>query len=155
MASTRQSFPRMLGRALLLRCPWCGGRPTFLRGWFRRVDRCRTCGIRWHREEGFELGTVTVNTIVTFGSLAVAMGVGFVLTAPDIPVLPFVASLFVVALVMPVAIYPFTYTIWLAFDLAVHPPERAELDDAMAAVASGDAAAVTPIRPPQRRTRST
>ncbi len=131
----------MLGRAMLLKCPWCASRRTFLRGWFRRHDRCRTCGIRWRREEGFELGAVTVNTILTFGALTIAMAVGFVLTVPDIPVLPFVASLAVVAVVMPIVVYPFTYTMWLAFDLAVHPPERAELDAAMRAVADGSAAA--------------
>ncbi len=152
-AAPRQPVSRLFGRAILLKCPWCGSRRTFLRGWFRRYDRCRTCGVSWHREVGFELGTVTVNTIVTFGALAIAMTVGIVLTAPDIPVFQLVLGLFAVALVMPVVIYPFTYTIWLAFDLAVHPPERAELDEAMAAVASG--AAELPPQLGQRRSRST
>lgn len=93
MAGRRQSFTRMLGRASLLKCPWCGSRRSFVRGWFTRYDRCRTCGIAWHREEGFELGAVTVNMIVTFGALAIAMTVGFVVTAPDIPVVPLVLSL--------------------------------------------------------------
>jgi uncharacterized protein (DUF983 family) len=127
----------MLGRAVVLCCPWCGSRRTFVRGWFRRFDRCRTCGIQWHREEGFELGAVTMNIIVTFGALTTAMAVGFILTAPDIPVLPLVVGLAVVALIVPVLIYPFTYAMWLAFDLAVHPPERAELDEAMRFVAAG------------------
>lgn len=135
----RQPVTRLFGRAVLLKCPWCGARRTFLRGWFKRYDRCRTCGISWHREVGFELGTVTVNTLLTFGTLTVAMVIGIVTTLPDIPVFGLVASLFVLAIVMPVVIYPFTYTIWLAFDLAVHPPERPELDEAMAAVASGAA----------------
>lgn len=121
---------------MALRCPWCSSRRTFLRGWFRRYDRCRTCGIAWRREEGFELGAVTMNTFVTFGTLAVAMAVGFVLTAPDIPVLPFVVGLSSIALLMPIVIYPFTYTMWLAFDLAVHPPDEVELLDAAVSVAS-------------------
>lgn len=135
----RQTFPRMLGRAIALHCPWCGGRKTFVRRWFQRYERCRTCGIRWHREDGFELGAVTMNTVVTFGALTTAMTVGFVVTSPDIPVLPFVLALAVVAVIVPVLVYPFTYTMWLAFDLAVHPPERAELDGAMRAVADGSA----------------
>lgn len=135
----RQPLSRLFGRAALLKCPWCGARRTFLRGWFKRYDRCRTCGIPWHREVGFELGTVMVNTLLTFGTLTVAMAVGMIATAPDIPVFELVALLFVIAIVMPVVIYPFTYTLWLAFDLAVHPPERPELDEARAAVASGAA----------------
>jgi uncharacterized protein (DUF983 family) len=120
----------MAWRAITLRCPWCAQRRTFIRGWFRRYDRCRTCGLRWRREEGFELGALTMNTIVTFGALTIAMVVGFVVTAPDIPVLPFVLALAAVAVVVPIVIYPFTYTLWLAFDLRVHPPESAELADA-------------------------
>jgi hypothetical protein len=82
-----------------------------------------------------------MNTMVTFVTLTVCMAVGFVATSPDIPVLPFVLGLSVVAVLVPIAIYPFTYTMWLAFDLAVHPPERAELDSAMAAVAAAVPAA--------------
>lgn len=136
-------------RAVTLRCPWCAGRRTFIRGWFHRHDRCRTCGLRWRREEGFELGAVTMNTIVTFGALTAAMVIGFVMTAPDIPVLPFVLSLAGVAVVVPIVIYPFTYTMWLAFDLAVHPPEAAELADASAAHLVD-----TALEQTQRRSRS-
>jgi uncharacterized protein (DUF983 family) len=125
----------MMRRAVMLRCPWCGSRRTFIRRWLGKYERCRTCGVRWRREEGFELGAVTVNTVLTFVVLTAGMTVGFVLTAPDIPVLPMVLSLVGVAVLMPIVIYPFTYTIWLAFDLAVHRPESAELANAAAAVA--------------------
>ncbi len=118
----------------MLRCPWCGARRTFIRRWLGKHDRCRTCGIRWRREEGFELGAVTVNTVLTFIVLTAAMTVGFIVTSPDIPVLPMVLSLVVVAVLMPVVIYPFTFTIWLAFDLAVRRPEVAELAEARAAI---------------------
>ena len=47
-ATEGPSFKRMLGRALLRRCPWCGdGRAWFppgLRGWFGR--RCRGAAVR-------------------------------------------------------------------------------------------------------------
>lgn len=137
MPSKDPSFGRMLCRALVLHCPWCGARRTFIRRWFGKFDRCRTCGIRWRREEGFELGAVTVNTVLTFVVLTVAMTVGFIATSPDIPVLPMVLSLVGVAVLMPILIYPFTFTIWLAFDLAVHRPDVAELAEAAAAVESG------------------
>ena len=135
MPSKGPSFGRMVRRALVLRCPWCGARRTFIRRWFGKHDRCRTCGIRWRREEGFELGAVTINTILTFIVLVAAMTVGFVVTSPDIPVLPMVLSLVGVAVLMPIVIYPFTFTIWLAFDLATHRPDAAELAQAAAAVA--------------------
>jgi len=130
MPAKDPSFGRMLRRALVLHCPWCGSRRTFIRKWFGKYERCRTCGIRWRREEGFELGAVTVNTVLTFIVLTAGMTVGFVVTQPDIRVAPLVLSLIGIALLMPVVIYPFTYTIWLSFDLAVHRPDAAELAEA-------------------------
>jgi uncharacterized protein (DUF983 family) len=124
-----------MGRAITLRCPWCGSFRTFLRGWFRRYPRCRTCGIAWRREEGFELGAVTMNTVLTFGALTIFMVVGFVLTVPDVPVFGFVVALMVIGILMPILIYPFTYTLWLALDLTVHPPDAKELAAAEAACA--------------------
>ena len=134
MPSKDPSFGRMLRRAVMLRCPWCGSRRTFVRRWFGKYDRCRTCGIRWRREEGFELGAVTINTVLTFIVLTVAMTIGFIKTSPDIPILSMVLSLVGVAILMPIVIYPFTFTIWLALDLAVHRPDPGELTEAAVAV---------------------
>ena len=133
MPSKDPSFRRMLRRALVLHCPWCGSRRTFIRRWLGKYERCRSCGIRWRREEGFELGAVTVNTVLTFVVLTAAMTVGFVKTSPDIPVVPMVLGLVSVAVLMPIVIYPLTFTIWLAFDLAVRRPEPRELAEAVAA----------------------
>ena len=136
VASKDPSFGRMMRRAVVLHCPWCGSRRTFIRKWLGKYERCRTCGIRWRREEGFELGAVTINTVLTFIVLTAGMTIGFILTAPDIPVLPMILSLIGVALLMPIAIYPFSYTIWLAFDLGVHRPEPPELLEAALAVSN-------------------
>jgi hypothetical protein len=77
---------------------------------------------------------VAINTTLTFLVLAIGMTIGFVMTSPDIPVASMVLSLIGVAVFMPIVIYPLTYTMWLAFDLAVHRPEAAELAEAAAAV---------------------
>jgi uncharacterized protein (DUF983 family) len=124
----------MLRRALVLHCPWCGSRRTFIRKWLGKYPRCRTCGVRWRREEGFELGAVALNTVLTFLVLAIGMTIGFIATSPDIPVGKMVVSLIGIAVLMPIIIYPFTFTIWLAFDLAVHRPEAPELLEAAASV---------------------
>jgi len=114
----------MLWRGLRRRCAWCNGRGAFFRGWFHKEEHCRTCGIEWRRGyEGFELGAMTINTIVVFGVLIVGLTVGLVATTPDVPVFQLIALLAVVAVVMPVAIYPYTYTVWQAVDLVMHPPE--------------------------------
>lgn len=125
----------MFRRALVLRCPQCGSRRTFIRRWLGRHERCRACGIRWHREHGFELGPVALNVVITFGTLGVAMTAAFIATAPDFPVGPLTAMAVGVAIVMPMVVQPFTYMLWLAFDLASRRPDAAELAAAEAAVA--------------------
>lgn len=130
----------MFRRALVLRCPQCGARRTFIRRWLGRHERCRTCGIRWHREHGFELGPVALNVVVTFFSLGVSMAVGFIATAPDFPVGTLTAVVIATAVMVPLLVQPFTYTVWLAFDLASRRPDDAEL--AAAAAALGDSTAL-------------
>ncbi len=122
-------------RGLRLRCAWCGSRRTFIRRWLGKYERCRTCGLRWRREEGFELGPVALNTVVTFAVLAIGMLIGFVATYPDVAVGPMIAVLLGVAILLPILIYPLTFTVWFAFDVLTHPPTEDELAAAAAAVA--------------------
>ena len=128
----------MFRRALLRCCPWCGARKTFIRRWLGRYDRCRTCGIKWHREHGFELGPTALNVVITFFILGVGMVIGFVTTAPDFNAGLLTTVFIALAIIVPIIAYPWTYTLWLAVDLAAHPPEERELAEAAAAV---DAAA--------------
>jgi uncharacterized protein (DUF983 family) len=120
----------MLWRACRRRCPRCGGAGWF-RGWWRKGERCTTCGYRYERQDGFVLGTVTINTIVTFGCIAAVMVVGIVATYPDIATLPVTLAAVAVGAVVPIVFYPFSYTIWAAVDLAMRPMEPAEEADAL------------------------
>lgn len=124
----------MFRRAAVLKCPLCGSRRTFIRRWLGRHDRCRTCGIKWNREQGFELGSVALNFLFTFLVLAVGMVVAFVATSPDFPVTAMTIGFMASALVLPLFFYPFTNTLWLAVDLLAHKPDEAELAEAAAAV---------------------
>ena len=123
----RPSLPKMLWRGVRRRCAWCGGRGAFFDGWFRKRETCTTCGIGWHRGyEGFELGAMAINAVVSLGLLVVGLLIGVVATWPDIAVLPMLLILGVCAVALPVLVYPFSYTIWQAVDLAMHPPAPAE-----------------------------
>ena len=126
------SIPSMLGRAFTLRCPRGGSRRTFIRRWFSKHERCRSCGICWRREEGFELGALTVNTVITFAALTIAMAIGFVTTAPDIPAVKLVIWFSSLAVLLPLVLYPFSFLLWLVFDLAARPPDEREIADANA-----------------------
>lgn len=134
MENRLPSTGRMFSRAVVLKCPHCGARKTFIKHWLGRYPRCRTCGIQWHREHGFELGPIALNVVITFGILAVSMVAAFVATAPDFNVTALTLGFIAGAVLVPLIAYPFTYTIWLAFDLATHKPDQRELAEAAAAV---------------------
>ena len=105
--------------------------------WFRRLERCRTCGYLVQRQSGFSLGAITMNIIVTFFLLAVVLAVGIVATYPDLPVGPMTAIGLAVALVAPIVLFPVSQTTWAALDLAMHPLEPVERADAAAHAATG------------------
>lgn len=118
----------MLRRAALLQCAWCGNRPGFLRGWFHRHESCQHCGLSVQRgEDGFELGAATVNVMVTLAALIVAAGVPILLTYPQVDAGLLIAVLGVVAVVLPIVLYPFSFTIWFAVELLMDPPSSAAL----------------------------
>jgi uncharacterized protein (DUF983 family) len=119
----RPSVATMLWRGLRRRCAWCGGRGAFFTGWFHKQDTCRTCGISWRRGyEGFELGALAISAVVCLGLLVVGMTIGIVLTLPDVAVPLLLLILGVCAIVLPIVVYPLSYTIWQAVDLAMRPP---------------------------------
>jgi len=114
----------MAWRGLRRRCAWCGGKGAFFTGWFHKQDRCRTCGIEWHRGyEGFELGALAISAVLVLGTLVVAMTVGIIVTLPDVDVLPLLLILGAAAIVLPILLYPVSWTLWQAVDLTMRPPE--------------------------------
>ncbi|MGH9132346.1 MAG: DUF983 domain-containing protein [Ilumatobacteraceae bacterium] len=121
---SRPALGKMIRRGALRRCPWCGDRHAYFTGWFSKQPACRRCGTPWRRgDSGFELGAATVNTIITFALIVAAFAVAMIATYPDIPTWPIVIGLVIAAAVIPVLIYPITYTLWQALDLAMRPPE--------------------------------
>jgi hypothetical protein len=88
---------------------------------------------------GFELGAAAINAVMTLGVLVVGMAVGIGVTYPDVAVVPLVVAMGALAVTIPIAVFPTTYTVWLACELAMERPSAAELADA-AAHAAADAA---------------
>jgi uncharacterized protein (DUF983 family) len=115
----------MLVRALARRCPVCGQGRLFRR-WFHLVERCPRCGLRFERVEGHWTGDLGINTIVSFGALALTLLAGFLATWPEVPGAALFAVAVAVAVLVPVAFYPWSKTIWLALDLMMRPLEPGE-----------------------------
>ena len=122
------SRPRLLVRGITRRCAWCGDRKGYFLGWFKRQERCRACGHAYRRgDDAFELGAITANIILTFGSLLLTVLVMVSLTAPDVPVLGVMLAAGAVGLFGPAIFYPVSFTLWQAIDLWMRRPTAAEL----------------------------
>jgi uncharacterized protein (DUF983 family) len=122
------SRPKLMIRGITRRCPWCGDPHAYFVGWFKRVERCRSCGHGYRRgDHAFELGAVTANIILTFIGLLLAIVLAVVLTLPDVSVWWIVGSAATVAIVGPALWYPVSFTLWQAIDLWMRPPTKAEL----------------------------
>jgi uncharacterized protein (DUF983 family) len=121
------SLTRLLARGLVRRCPACSQGHLFRR-WFTMAERCPRCGLQFERIEGHWIGAIGINTIVTFGLLLVSTVVGLVATFPEFPVLPLILVNVAVAVIVPLAFYPFSRTLWTGLDIAMRPLEPYEVD---------------------------
>ena len=116
--SPTPSARRALWRGATRRCPACGSGAIF-EGWFTIAPRCPRCGLTFEREEGYWVGAMMVNIVVT-EALFVALLVGLlVATWPDVPWTAVMIAVVVANLVIPIVFYPFSKTVWMAMERIV------------------------------------
>ncbi len=118
---------RMLGRALLLRCPNCGGRGIFS-SWFTLRDRCPTCALPLQRgEPDYFIGAYLINLVVVELLFAIALVAVLLATWPDPPWTLLEYGGAALMLIGALVSYPFSKTTWLAVDLSFRPATEEEL----------------------------
>ena len=129
----KPTFGTMVKRGMVRHCPNCGGGHLFVH-WFRMVERCPTCGIKFEREEGFFLGAFLINFAIGEGLIAVLLfGYVILLSAnKDVSVPAFIAAGIAMSVVATLFFYPFSKTVWSALDIAMKPLDDKELADAAA-----------------------
>jgi uncharacterized protein (DUF983 family) len=130
-AASKEPVTVLLKRGLRRRCPNCGHGGLF-ESWFRLRDRCPACGVRFAREDGFFIGALFVNMAVTETILFLWLAAMFLLTLPDSPIGTIIAGVVVIAVLVPIVVYPFSKTIWAAIHLAMEPLDPSEEADAAA-----------------------
>ena len=109
----------VLLRGVMRRCPRCGQGKLFRR-WFNFPKTCPRCGLRFEREEGAFLGSLTINYGVT--SLAFfALLIGWMVASGGrVAWVPLILSSLAVVIVVPLIFYPFAKTIWAAIDFLIY-----------------------------------
>ena len=109
-------------RSVRLRCPNCGGAPLFRR-WLQMQERCPVCHIRLARgEEGYQVGAYMFNMVAAeliFAAIFLAI---LVYTWPEPPWNPLLYGGIALMVILPALFYPFSKTLFLAFDLVFRPP---------------------------------
>ncbi len=123
-SATRARFRTLFGRALARRCPYCGGGNIFSDYWSLKPI-CPTCEVTFEREEGYFLGGYALNLVVSeFLALGLALWLIFGTRLRELPLLPQEAIAISLAVAFPLALFPFSRTVWMALDLFLHPPDE-------------------------------
>ena len=111
---------RLLGRGLRLRCPRCGARTLFRRG-FSMHERCRVCDYRFEREQGYFVGAMYINYGVT--ALVIVAGYFALEWWTAITLGGQLALWGVVGILLPVIFFRHARGLWLGFDYIFNPAE--------------------------------
>jgi hypothetical protein len=83
------------------------------------VPDCPRCGLHFEREAGYWAGALAINIGVASAVFVTSFVIAIAITAPNIPVAPLLAIFVPLMLVVPIFYYPFSKTVWMAFDRAV------------------------------------
>lgn len=90
------------------------------------IDTCPRCGLVFEQEDGYWVGALTINTIVSLTLFSVLIGLVVGITWPNIPVYPTMLVGSIGGIAFPFVYYPYSKTIWVAIDLAFLNPWRME-----------------------------
>ena len=114
---------RMIGRALVRRCPRCGESKIFRR-WFTMVPHCPRCGLLFEREEGYWTGAMYVSYMLSLGLMSGIFIVLFVLSSRTFFAVQMMLLL-TAAIAIPFVPLLFRYSrvMWLYFDMRFGPDQ--------------------------------
>ncbi len=120
----QSSVALKFARALALHCPRCGS-GGLLRSWLKMKDACPQCGLALERGEhsDFWIGAYVFNLV--FGEV-VAIGipvVWMIASAPHQPWTQIEIVAILLCVTLPFLFFPFSRTLWLAWDLSFRPAE--------------------------------
>ena len=107
-------------RGATLACPVCGSRGLFRR-WFNMLDQCPRCQLVFERLPGHSLGSIAINTILSFGVMAVVLVSSLIAAHPEFDRTQLLLINVPVAVIVPILFLPFSKTIWSAMELLGRP----------------------------------
>ena len=126
MTTDDRSILKVLSRSLRLRCPACGQSRIIDRP-FRIRHHCPNCRSLFKREEGFFVGAILANVMMTEFVILITCVIWLMIIGSNYETV--LAGLFIVALLFPVAFYHHSWSFWLGFDYLIESlPKHIERD---------------------------
>jgi uncharacterized protein (DUF983 family) len=118
-----QHIVEVLARSAKLDCPACG-RSSIVSRPFHIKHHCSNCRSLFKREDGFFVGAILANVVITELVILVIWFIGSVVLGFKYEVV--LPALFVTALVFPLAFYHHSWSFWLGLDYAVESLPRVQ-----------------------------
>lgn len=66
--------------------------------------------------------------VIVLGPLVLALGVVLAITWPEVEVVPMMVAFITAGVVLPIVLYPISYTMWQAVDLVMRPAGPSDFD---------------------------
>jgi uncharacterized protein (DUF983 family) len=109
----------------VLKCPRCGSGGV-LRSWFSLHARCPSCSLALGRGEDTDywLGAYAINLVLAETLAAIIALTILWVTWPDYMAAQVIGIS--LAVLLPVVLFPFSRTLWLAWDLSFRPTEEGD-----------------------------
>ena len=110
----------MLGYGLRLRCPRCGAGRLFRKA-FRMYEECRSCGLKFEREQGYFIGAMYINYAAT---IAIAVPGFFLLDVfAGLTINQQLALWVPFAIIFPLLFFHHARSLWLVLDYFFNPAQ--------------------------------
>ncbi|HKG23907.1 MAG TPA: DUF983 domain-containing protein [Blastocatellia bacterium] len=109
---------KILVRGLRLRCPDCG-QASLYASLFKMRHHCSHCGLVFEREQGYFIGALYINVIVTESLLLFLFMLYYMVRPVSEDAL--YAVLFALALILPLVFFRHSRSLWLAVDHIIEP----------------------------------
>ena len=117
---------KILIRGLMLRCPDCG-QTSLYSSLFKMKHHCAHCGLVFEREQGYFMGALYINVIVT-ESLLLSLFILYYMIRPVSEDWLYII-LFGLALLLPLIFFRHSRSLWLSIDHIIEPnAKRVEPD---------------------------
>ncbi|MDQ3687153.1 MAG: DUF983 domain-containing protein [Acidobacteriota bacterium] len=114
---------KTLGWCLMLRCPACG-QSSIIQSPFVIKHSCPACEALFKREDGFFVGAILTNMVIT--EFVVLVAYLIFLPAINSHYQIILALLLAVALLFPVIFYHHSWSVWLSFDHLIETLPKAD-----------------------------